>query len=401
MGAITIPAFVVITLIKVAVVLAIYMTTLAYLQWVERKVIAHVQVRMGPSRVGPHGLLQPLADVIKLITKEGVLPPHVNTFFYLLAPFLAVSMALISISIIPFGNEITLFGYTTWLQLTDLNVGLLFILAVSSMGVYGIAIAGWSSNNKYSLLGGLRSSAQMISYELPMSLAIASPLLMLGTLSLREISKAQEGYYFGFLPHWIVFQGPFPQIISFVLFLIAAFAETNRIPFDLPEAENELVAGFHTEYSSMNFAAFFMAEYANMITVSSIATVLFLGGWTPLFPVSLGSNYVAPLIFAIAGAICLYHGLNPARKLDRYTLPVVAIVFFGLALLLVIPAVADALMSVFWFCAKAGFILFAFIWIRATLPRFRYDQLMSFAWKFMFPAALLNLLVTGLMVALF
>ena len=396
-----IPVFVVITLIKVAVVLGIYMTTLAYLQWVERKVIAHVQVRMGPSRVGPHGLLQPLADVIKLITKEGLLPPHVNVFFYLLAPFLAVCMALISISIIPFGNEITLFGYTTWLQLTDLNVGLLFILAVSSLGVYGIAIAGWSSNNKYSLLGGLRSSAQMISYELPMSLAIAAPLLMLGTLSLREISKAQEGYYFGFLPHWIVFQGPFPQIVSFVLFLIAAFAETNRIPFDLPEAENELVAGFHTEYSSMGFAAFFMAEYANMITVSCVATVLFLGGWTPLFPVSLGSNYVAPLIFALAGAIALYHGLNPARKLDRYTLPVVAIVFFGLAVLFAIPVVQEALMSVFWFCAKAGFLLFAFIWIRATLPRFRYDQLMSFAWKFMFPAALLNLLGTGLMVALF
>ena len=396
-----IPAFVVITLIKVAVVLGIYMTTLAYLQWVERKVIAHVQVRMGPSRVGPHGLLQPLADVIKLITKEGVVPPHVNKFFYFLAPFLAVFMALISISIIPFGNEITLFGYTTWLQMTDLNVGLLFILAVSSMGVYGIAIAGWSSNNKYSLLGGLRSSAQMISYELPMSLAIASPLLMLGTLSLREISKAQEGYYFGFLPHWIIFQGPFPQVISFVLFVIAAFAETNRIPFDLPEAENELVAGFHTEYSSMKFAAFFMAEYANMITVSSVATILFLGGWTAPFPASLGSDYVATLIFAIAGAICLYHGLNPARKLDRYTLPVFAIAFFGLAVLFAIPAVQTALMSVFWFCAKTGFILFVFIWIRATLPRFRYDQLMSFAWKFMFPAALLNLLVTALMVALF
>ena len=187
-----IPVFVIITLIKVAVVLGIYMTTLAYLQWVERKVIAHVQVRMGPSRVGPHGLLQPLADVIKLITKEGVVPPHVNKFFYFLAPFLAVFMALISISIIPFGNEITLFGYTTWLQMTDLNVGLLFILAVSSMGVYGIAMAGWASNNKYSLLGGLRSSAQMISYELPMSLAIASPLLMLGTLSLRQISVAQR-----------------------------------------------------------------------------------------------------------------------------------------------------------------------------------------------------------------
>src|ERR1035438_2742332 len=312
-----IPVFVIITLIKVAVVLAIYMTTLAYLQWVERKVIAHVQVRMGPSRVGPHGLLQPLADVIKLITKEGVVPPHVNKFFYFLAPFLAVFMALIAISIIPFGDEITLFGYTTWLQMTDLNVGLLFILAVSSMGVYGIAIAGWSSNNKYSLLGGLGKSVQMISYELPMSLAIASPLLMLGTLSLRQISIAQEGYSFGFLPHWTVFQGPFPQVFSFILFVIAAFAETNRIPFDLPEAENDLVAGFHTEYSSMKFASFFMAEYANMITVSSIATVLFLGGWTPPFPTALGSSYVPSVIFAIAGVTALYHGVNATRKRDK------------------------------------------------------------------------------------
>jgi len=368
--------FIVITLIKIAVVLAIFMTTLAYLQWVERKVIAHVQVRMGPSRVGPHGLLQPLADVIKLITKEGLMPPHANMFFYLLAPFLAVFMALISISIIPFGNQITLFGYTTWLQMTDLNVGLLFILAVSSMGVYGIALAGWSSNNKYSLLGGLRSSAQMISYE------------------------AQSGFYFGFLPKWTVFQGPFPQIFSFILFLIAAFAETNRVPFDLPEAENELVAGFHTEYSSMTFAAFFMAEYANMITVSCVATSLFLGGWQPLFPPGLGSDYVASLVFAIAGALCLYHGLNPARKLDRYTLPVFAVVFFGLALIFAIPAVQIALVSVFWFCAKAGFLLFVFIWVRATLPRFRYDQLMGFAWKFMFPASLLNLLVTAFLVAI-
>src|SRR5271166_5125454 len=193
--------FLIITAVKLAVIAGVFMTTLAYLQWVERKVIAHVQVRMGPSRVGPHGLLQPLADVIKLITKEGVMPSDVNSFFYLLAPFMAVFMALISISVIPFGTQITIGPYTTAMQLTDLNVGLLFILAISSMGVYGIALAGWSSNNKYALLGGLRSSAQMISYELPMSLAIASPLLMLGTLSLRKISQAQEGYYFGFLPH--------------------------------------------------------------------------------------------------------------------------------------------------------------------------------------------------------
>ncbi len=239
---------------------------------------------------------------------------------------------------IPFGPEITAFGHSTWLQLTDLNVGLLLVLAISSMGVYGIALGGWSSNNKYSLLGGLRSSAQMISYELPLSLAISAPLLAAGTLSLREIVESQAGYSFGIIPRWSILQGPFPQVISFFIFLIAGFAETNRVPFDLPEAENELVAGFHTEYSSMKFASFFMAEYANMITICSITTTLFLGGWHPLFPVSLGSNFVAPLVFFLAGAICLYHGLNPARRLDRITLPIFAVIFFGIALLFLIPA---------------------------------------------------------------
>jgi NADH-quinone oxidoreductase subunit H len=393
--------FFVVSVIKALVVAAVLMTTLAYLQWVERKVIAHIQSRLGPSRVGPHGLLQPLADVIKLFTKEDLLPPYVNKFFYLLAPFLAVTMALISISVIPFGSQVTVFGYTTWMQLTDLNVGVLFILALSSLGVYGIALAGWASNNKYSLLGGLRSSAQLISYELPLSLAVAAPLLLANTLSLRQIVEAQSGFYFGFLPRWNIFQGPFPQIISFVIFMIAAFAETNRVPFDLPEAETELVAGFHTEYSSMKFAAFFMAEYANMVTAAAMTTTLFLGGWQPLFPVEFGSNYVAPALFAFVGAICLYHGLHPARRLDRITLPAFAVVFFLIAAALLIPAVVSIFMPVFWWAAKTGFLLFVWIWIRGTLPRFRYDQLMGFAWKFLFPASVLNLLATGLMVALF
>ena len=403
--------FVVITSVKLALILFVFMTTLAYLQWVERKVIAHVQVRMGPSRVGPHGLLQPLADVIKLITKEGVMPPHVNGFFYLLAPFLAVFMALISISIIPFGTSITIpavtigsttYGpFTTMMELADLNIGILLILAVSSMGVYGIALAGWSSNNKYSLLGGLRSSAQMISYELPLSLAIAAPLLSAGTLSLRGIADTQAGYYFGVIPHWAIFQMPFPQIFSFIIFMIAAFAETNRIPFDLPEAENELVAGFHVEYSSMTFASFFMAEYANMVTVCSVATLLFLGGWHPLWPAAYGSNFVAPLILFLSGAIMIYHGMHPARPFDRITLPVFGVIFFALAGLMAYPPLMPILTPLFWFLAKVGFLLFVFIWIRATLPRFRYDQLMSFAWKFLFPAALANLLITGLLVAWF
>jgi len=391
--------FFVISIIKAAVVAFVLLTTLAYLQWVERKVIAHIQVRPGPYRVGPHGLLQPLADVVKLITKEDVLPPHVNKFAYLMAPFLSVTMALISISVIPFGDQFQAFGYTTWMQLTDLNVGLLFILAISSMGVYGVALAGWASNNKYALLGGLRSSAQMISYELPMSLAIAAPLLMANTLSLREIVQKQGGYAFGFLPQWNIFQGPMPQIFSFFIFIIAAFAETNRVPFDLPEAENELVAGFHVEYSSMKFASFFMAEYANMVTVSSLATILFLGGWQPLFPVTLGSGLVAPAIFAFAGIVCWYHALHPARRGDRKSLPVFGTIFLLLGAVMLVPSVAANFMPLFWFAGKAGFLLFVFMWIRGTLPRFRYDQLMSFAWKFLFPAALLNLLLTAWLVA--
>src|SRR5271157_907910 len=281
-------SFIVISLIKTLVVFAVLLTTLAYLQWVERKVIAHIQVRPGPYRVGPHGLLQPLADIIKLITKEDLIPPYVNKTLYLAAPFLAITMALLSISVIPFGPKIPVAGYQTYMQLADLNFGVLFILGVSSMGVYGIALAGWSSNNKYALLGGLRSSAQMISYELPLSLAIAAPLLISNTLSLRKLVESQSGGIW----HWNILHGPFPQIFSFLIFMIAAFAETNRVPFDLPEAENELVAGFHTEYSSMKFASFFMAEYSNMITVSALATLLFLGGWMAPWSAAWGSNKV-------------------------------------------------------------------------------------------------------------
>ena len=387
-------SFIVISLIKAVVVFAILMTTLAYLQWVERKVIAHIQVRPGPYRVGPHGLLQPLADVIKLITKEDLVPPYVNKTLYLAAPFFAVTMALLTISVIPFGPVIHVAGYETAMQLTDLNIGVLFVLAVSSMGVYGIALAGWSSNNKYALLGGLRSSAQMISYELPLSLTIAAPLLISNTLSLRELVEKQTGGIW----HWNVIHGV--QIVSFIIFLIAAFAETNRVPFDLPEAENELVAGYHTEYSSMKFASFFMAEYANMINVSCMATLLFLGGWDAPWPAQFGSSLVPVAIFGLAGVLALYHGLNPARRRDQKTLPVFGMVFLLIAVVFLLPVVQSWLLPLFWFCAKTGSILFAFIWIRGTLPRFRYDQLMGFTWKFLFPVAVLNLLATGLVVAL-
>ncbi len=388
--------FYILSLIKAGLVAFVFLTALAYLQWIERKVLAHIQLRVGPRRVGPHGLLQPLADVIKLLTKEDLLPPYVNKFFYMLAPFLAVATALVSISVIPFGPEVDIFGVKTWLQLTDLKIGVLFVLSLSAVGVYGVALAGWASNNKYSLIGGLRSSAQMISYELPMALAIASPLLLTNTLSFREMVMAQDGFYWGLIPRWTVW----PQFFSFIIFLIAAFAETNRVPFDLPEAENELVAGFHTEYSSMKFAAFFMAEYANMVTVTALATQLFLGGWLPLFPEQYGSKFVPTLIFLFAGLIALYHGFNPARSFDRITLPIAGVAFLGIAAIFLVPFLQPILLPIFWFCAKTGGLLFIYIWIRGTLPRFRYDQLMHFAWTFLFPAALLNLLVTALVVAL-
>jgi NADH-quinone oxidoreductase subunit H len=402
--------FFIVSIIKAAVVAFVLLTALAYLQWLERKVLAHIQLRVGPRRVGPHGLLQPLADVIKLITKEDMMPSHVNKVFWFLAPFIAVLFALIPIAVIPFGTELNLPAINlgpvhipairTAMQLTDLNIGVLFILGISGLGVYGVALAGWSSNNKYSLLGGLRSSAQMISYELPMALAIAAPLLALNTLSFRGIVDAQSGFFFGFLPKWTIFQ-VFPfNIISFILFIIAAFAETNRVPFDLPEAENELVAGFHTEYGSMKFAAFFMAEYCNMVTVSCVATLLFLGGWHPPFPAQYGSSFLPSLVMAGAGVLCFLHAANPARPLDRITLPVVGVAFLGLAAVFLIPAVSLPLLPIIWFSAKALFILFVYIWVRGTLPRFRYDQLMRFAWTFMFPVAVTNLFLTGLVVAL-
>ena len=392
--------FFLVSLIKLVIVFAIFMTTLAYLQWIERKVLGHIQSRTGPLRVGPHGLMQPMADVFKLLTKEDLLPPYVNKFFYLLAPFIAVCLALISISIIPFGPEINVLGTRTLMQISDVNVGILFVLAISSVSVYGIALAGWSSNNKYSLLGGLRSSAQMISYELPLTLAIVSPLLLANHLSFRSIADGQAGYYLGFIPRWNIFQMPFPQIFCFIIFMIAGFAETNRVPFDLPEAENELVAGFHTEYSSMKFACFFMSEYANMVTISCVATLLFLGGWHPLFPAPY-SNWVPMLVFVAAALVFFFQAAQPARRRDRTTMPIFGVAALVLAVIWSIPFLQVVLVPAFWFASKAAFILFAYIWVRGTLPRFRYDQLMHFAWTFLFPVALVNLLITAFCVAVF
>lgn len=390
--------FLLVAIIKTILTASVLMGTLAYIVWVERKVLAHAQLRVGPYRVGPHGLLQPIADAVKLLTKEDFIPSHVNKFFYWLAPWLALMFALTSIAVIPFGPVVEIFGIKTHLGQADINIGLLFLLGLTGMGVYGIALAGWSSNNKYALLGGLRSSAQMVSYELPMALAIAAPLLISNSLNLRDVVNSQSGFTFGFVPNWNVLAGGL-QLVSFILYLICAFAETNRVPFDLPEAENELVAGFNTEYSSMKFAAFFMAEYCNMITVCCVAVSLFLGGWNPLLPADLGGDLLPPVLFVAVAGMFLFHALSPARPMERFTYPAFALVALAIGGALLTPVGKQIFQPLFWFVAKVGFLLFVFIWVRATLPRFRYDQLMRFAWLFLFPVAIVNLLVTAFVVA--
>ena len=348
----SITTFIIISLIKSVAVVFVLLTAVAYSVWLERKVSAHIQNRWGPTRVGPFGLLQPLADGVKFIFKEDLTQPHVYKPLYIAAPIIAVVFAISSIAVIPFGTWVTIgplasFGpWGTYLQITDLNIGLLLVLGITSMGVYGVALAGWSSNSKYALLGGLRASAQMISYEVSLGLSLVGVLIMAGSLSLREIVDAQGGVFWHFIPRWNIFHG---QTIAFFIYMISAYAETNRTPFDLPEAESELVAGYHTEYSAMKFAMFFMAEYANMVTVACLATLLFLGGW---------------------------HG------------PIGG------------PYFVRALLPLFWFCLKVFFFMFLFVWVRWTLPRFRYDQLMAFGWKFLLPLAIANIVVTALIVAL-
>ena len=325
-------------------VFVMLLSSAAAMVYVERKVAAGLQQRRGPYLVGPKGLLQPLADIVKLLFKEDVRPAAADVLLFSLAPILSATAAFAAFSVIPFGAETTLFGLLDEplpLQVADVNVAVLVVFAIASMGVYGIVLAGWSSNSKYSLLGGLRSSAQMISYELSYGLALASVLLMANSMSLTDIVNSQAGTWLGFLPRWYMF----PQFVAFLIFLTAGIAETNRAPFDFPEAEQELVAGYHTEYSSMRFAMFFLAEYINMVTVAAVATDLFLGGWHgPFLPESLGW---------------------------------------------------------IWFLVKVAAILFFYVWMRWTLPRYRYDQLMRFGWKLLLPIAVVNLIATGAAVLYF
>jgi len=326
----------IIVMIKIIVIFGGVMGSLAYLTWVERKVMARVQMRPGPTRVGPYGLLQPIADGLKFLFKEDVIPTNANRFLYIAAPVVSLIPALLSFSVIPFGP---------WLQVTDLSVGLLFIFAVTSLGVYGIALGGWASNSKYPLMGAMRSSAQMISYELSLTLSVVGVLMIANTLSLNQLVLSQRNTWLGFLPRWNIFVQP----VAFLVYVVSAIAETNRLPFDLAESEQELVAGWHTEYSSLKFAMFMLAEYANMVTVSALATIMFLGGWSG---------------------------------------PV-----FG-------PGWMQAVLPTIWFILKIFVFIFFYVLLRSTIPRFRYDQLMKFGWKVLLPLSLANIVATSFIVAI-
>jgi NADH-quinone oxidoreductase subunit H len=345
--------FLLLSILKVLVVLVLTLTTVAYTVLLERKVLGRIQNRWGPSRVGPFGLLQPLADGIKLFLKEDLMPLASERPLFILAPMIALACSLISISVVPFGKvtHATVNGVSIdMFNVADLNIGLLVILGITSIGVYGIALSGWSSNNKFALLGSLRATSQMISYELALGLSLVGVVLRAQSLSLRDIVNSQSAH--GLLS-WNFFGGF--QFVAFFIYLMAAYAETNRAPFDLPEAESELVAGYHTEYSSMKFAMFFMAEYANMITVSCVATLLFFGGASSPFG-HLFPDFGGPVVAAI--------------------------------------------LPVLWFVVKVLCFLLLYIWVRGTLPRFRYDQLMGFGWKFLLPVAMANIIITSLVLAL-
>lgn len=326
---------------KIAFVEAILLTGVAYSVYAERRVSAFIQNRIGPNRVGPAGLLQPLVDAVKLLLKEDIVPEKANRFIHSLAPAISIIVSLSTFAVIPFGDTITIGGRVIQLQIADVNIGILYFLAMTSLGVYGVTLSGWSSNNKYSLLGGLRSSAQMISYELSMGLAVIAIILMNGTLELDTMVQNQAGW------KWNIILQP----LGFLIFLVSAFAETNRTPFDLPEAEQELVGGYHTEYSSMKFALFFLAEYANVIVSSAMITTLYLGGWQ--FP------YLQD---------------------------------FGL------PPMLVSILQVLTFASKVILMVLFFIWVRWTVPRFRYDQLMNLGWKVMLPLGILNLIITAIVI---
>ncbi len=389
-------ATIIIYLVKIALLLFIVLTVNAYLTWFERKVVAHMQSRWGPHRVGPHGLLQPLADGAKFLLKEDPTPAGVDKFTYFLAPLMALALALTSIAIIPFGPEpLHIFGQNISLGIADLNIGILALFAITALSVYGVALAGWSSNSKYPLLGSLRSSAQMVSYELALTMSVVGVLLLAGSFNLRDIISAQAHHPERGILGWNIW----PQILGFVCFFVAAVAETNRVPFDLPEAEQELVSGFHTEYASFKFAMFFIAEYTSMITVSCLCTIMFFGGWLSPFPASWTFTYYLPsLILIPAGLWVIWDGIRYETIIGRLVLPGIGTVLTVIGIALAVPQlqfVNAFIQGPFWLLAKIFVFLFVYVWMRGTLPRFRYDQLMSFGWKLLLPLSIANVVITA------
>ena len=385
-----------IAIVKVVAVMLVLLTTVAYLSWFERKVVGHIQSRWGPERVGPYGLFQPLADGAKFLFKEDPTPEGVDRFVFFFAPFLALSLAMTTIAVIPLGpGQLNLFGQRSWFSVAEVDISLLVVLALTSLSVYGVALAGWASNSKYPLLGGLRSTAQMLSYELSLTISVVGLVLMTNSFSLRDIVEAQRG---GLL-HWFFL----PQILGCLCFVVSSVAETNRAPFDLAEGEQELVGGFHTEYASFKFAMFFMAEYGAMVTVSLMVSVLFLGGYLSPFPdtPAFHLTFYIPALSGVAGGILLLvNGLRYHTALGRMILPVLGLVVAAVGVVCGLPAVIGVIQGPFWLAAKVFVFLFIYVWLRGTLPRIRYDQLMGFGWKFLLPVSVINVLLTSLFLAL-
>ena len=369
-------------------VIAIFPLMAGYIVLVERKVLADFQVRLGPMRVGPHGLLQPLADALKLLLKEDIIPTDADKALFWFAPIISTFTALSSFAVLPLSN---------WLFVADVNVGILVILAMSSVGILGIILGGWSSNSHYPLLGALRSAAQLVSYEVALSFALLSGLMVAGTLSMQGIIKAQQERHI-----WFVFENYCFMIVPFVVYIIAATAETNRAPFDLPEAESELVAGFHTEYSGFRWALYFLAEYANIFVVSSVAVTLFWGGWLRPFPnvawLELPINVAFPAILFIgSGASCFVLLKKLKDPVQKKTLIGAAILCMAVGLPFLVPMINAAIIGLFWFMFKVAVIVYIMIWFRGTFPRFRYDQLMNIGWKYMIPIGIGSLIVNAIL----
>ncbi len=372
--------------VLMVVIVAVFPLLAGYIVLVERKVLADMQVRLGPMRVGAHGLLQPLADALKLLLKEDIIPTESDKFLFWFAPCISTFTALTAFAVIPFSATI---------RVADVNVGLLIVSAMSAVGILGIILGGWASNSHYSLLGALRASAQLVSYEVALGLALISGVMVAGTLSMTAIVQAQQSRHI-----WFVFENFGLMIVPFVVYLISATAETNRAPFDLPEAESELVAGFHTEYSGFRWALYFLSEYANIFVVSSVAVALFWGGWLRPFPsvewLAIPLNYGVPLlVFAGTGAasFVLVGKLKDRNK--QIGLVAVNIVMILIGLVCVVPVVNALIIDVFWFIAKVAVFVYIMIWFRGTFPRFRYDQLMNIGWKYMIPIGMAMILVNA------